>query len=98
MRDDDSEYVLQQNETIVASGGLMFNYNFPYADIYMQVKEPFRRQGIGSFLVQELKKQAYLLQRVPAARCDINNAVSKATLLKAGFRICGFRVKGDIKR
>lgn len=98
MGGDDSEYVLEQNRMIVASGGLILNYNFPYADIYMQVREPFRRQGMGSLVVQELKKEAYRLGRVPAARCNISNPVSKATLLKAGLRVCGFRLKGNIKK
>jgi len=98
MGDDTGEYVLEQNGEVVASGGLMLNYNMPYADIYMEVKEPFRQKGLGSLIVQELKKEAYLMGRVPAARCNIGNQVSKATLLKAGFKVCGFRLKGDIKR
>ena len=98
MKGDDSEFILEQNGEIVASGGLMLNYNFPYADIYMQVKEPFRRKGLGSFLVQELKAEAYRIGRVPAARCNINNKISKATLLKAGLQVCGFRLKGDIRK
>ena len=35
--------------------------------------------------------------RVPAARCNISNNASKATLIKAGLTPCGFRLKGDIK-
>lgn len=96
MEGDDSTHVLEQAGELVASGGLMLNYNFPYADIYMQVKEPYRQRGLGAFLVQELKNEAYAMGRVPAARCNISNSVSKATLLRAGFMICGFRVKADI--
>lgn len=97
MGDDDSTYILERNGVIVASGGFVWSYNMPYIDIYMQVKEPFRQQGLGSLLVQELKKEAYLLKRVPAARCNISNHRSKATLLKAGFKVCGYRVKGTIQ-
>lgn len=97
MGDDDSTYILERNSVIVASGGFVWSYNMPYIDIYMQVKEPFRQQGLGSLLVQELKKEAYLLKRVPAARCNISNHRSKATLLKAGFKVCGYRVKGTIQ-
>jgi len=86
---DDGGYVLEQNGEIVASGGLMLNYNMPFADIYMEVKENFRQKGFGSLIVQELKKEAYRIGRVPAARCNIKNKISKATLLKAGFRVCG---------
>jgi len=90
-------YFLQQQGEIVANGGFMLNYNFPYADIYMDVKEPFRQKGLGSLIVQELKKEIYRMGRVPSARCNIMNRASKATLLKAGFTPCGFRLKGSIK-
>lgn len=97
MGEDDSDYVLVRNGEVLASGGLMLNYNFPYADIYMQVKEAFRGHGLGCLLVQELKKEAYRIGRVPAARCNINNDTSRATLLKAGFKVCGYRLKGELK-
>ncbi len=90
-------YFLQQNGEVVATGGFMLNYNKPYADIYMEVKEPFRQKGLGSLIIQELKKEIYLLGMVPAARCNISNKASKATLLKAGFKVCGAILKGDIK-
>lgn len=95
--DDDSDFFLEANGQIVASGGLMLNYNFPYADIYMQVGEASRSKGFGSLIVQEIKKVAYAAGRVPAARCNIDNKISKATLLKAGLKVCGFRLKGDIR-
>lgn len=94
---DGDEYVLLLNNEIIGGGGLMLNYNKPYADIYMQIKEPFRLKGYGSWLVQELKKEAYRIQRVPSARCNINNHISRATLEKSGFKICGFILKGNIK-
>jgi GNAT superfamily N-acetyltransferase len=88
---------LELNGNTIATGGLMLNYNKPYADIYMEVKEPFRRKGFGSLIIRELKKESYLMGRVPAARCNITNEASKATLLKAGFKVCGAILKGDIK-
>ena len=94
--DVDGYYLKQQGE-IVANGGFMLNYNFPYADMYMDVKENFRQQGLGSLMVQELKKEIYRMGRVPAARCNVSNNASKATLIKAGLTPCGFRLKGDIK-
>jgi RimJ/RimL family protein N-acetyltransferase len=95
---DAGGYILEQNGQVVAEGGLMLNYNMPYADIYMNVKEDFRQKGFGSLIVQELKKEAYGMGRVPAARCNINNLASKATLLKAGFKCCGFRLKGTLRK
>jgi GNAT superfamily N-acetyltransferase len=97
MGDDDSEYIIEYKGEIAASGGLMLNYNMPYADIYMNVKEPFRGHGLGTLIVQELKKEAYLLGRVPAARCNIRNSISKSTLLKAGFRVCGVLLNAVLK-
>jgi GNAT superfamily N-acetyltransferase len=94
---DRGGYCLVLNEEEVASGGFMLNYNMPYADIYMEVKEQHRQKGYGSLLVQELKKEIYLIGRVPAARCNVNNRASKSTLLKAGFAECGFRLCGEVR-
>ncbi|MBO9203466.1 MULTISPECIES: GNAT family N-acetyltransferase [Niastella] len=94
---DAGGYYLVQHSEVVANGGFMLNYNFPYADIYMDVKENCRQRGLGSLLVQELKKEIYRMGRVPAARCNISNNASKATLIKAGMIPCGFILRGDIK-
>ena len=94
---DVGEFFLEQNGVIVATGGFMLNYNFPYADIYMEVQEGYRRKGFGTLLIQELKKEIYLMARVPAARCNINNHASKASLLKAGFKMCGYMLNGTIE-
>jgi GNAT superfamily N-acetyltransferase len=97
-RADNLEYVLNQNDETVASGGLMLNYNMPYADIYYEVNENHRRKGFGSLFLQELKNEAYKIGRVPAARCNINNPISKSALLKSGFEICGHVLNGEIKK
>jgi RimJ/RimL family protein N-acetyltransferase len=98
LNDDDGQYVLELNNEIVASGGFVWNYNLPYIDMYYEVKEAHRRKGLGSFLTQELKKEAYHLHRIPAARCNINNHISKAVLVKAGMRVCGYILIGEIKK
>lgn len=90
-------YLLELDGKEVATGGFLTNYNRPYADIYMEVVEGYRGRGYGSFIVQELKKEVYAIGRVPAARTGVTNAASKATLLKAGFRVCGARLKGKIR-
>ncbi len=97
-RKDDRGYALVWNDEIVAEGGLMLNYNMPYADIYYETKEQYRNQGYGTLLLQELKREAYRTGRVPAARCNIKNAISKISLLKAGFEICGYLLNGTIAR
>lgn len=94
---DDHAYVLNNKREEVGTGGFMLNYNFPYADIYYDIHESHRRGGLGSYFVQELKKEIYRIGRVPAARCNVTNTASKATLLKAGMVVCGFRINGDIR-
>jgi GNAT superfamily N-acetyltransferase len=83
---------------IVATGGLLFHYNPPYGDIYMEVDEPYRRRGFGSYLVQELKRIAYEMGKVPAARCNVANTASRLTLQKAGMLPCGRILMGDVVR
>jgi RimJ/RimL family protein N-acetyltransferase len=68
---------------------VLFHYNPPYGDIYMEVDAPFRRHGVGTFLVQELKRLCYEEGRIPAARCSPANLASRRTLQRAGFAPCG---------
>ena len=70
---------------VAAKGGILFHYNPPYGDIYMEVMEKFRKHGLGSYLVQELKRECYKLGAIPCARCDPTNVVSRKTLQRAGF-------------
>jgi len=90
------DYVLLQNDKMVADGGFLTHYNPPFADLYMETKPELWNQGLGSYILQELKKECYLVGRVPAARCHINNTASKATLLKAGFRVCGYILMAEV--
>ena len=90
------EYGLEHRGQIVASGGYVRNYNFPYIDMYYEVKEDHRKKGFGSLITQELKREAYRLKRVPAARCNVKNNASKATLLKAGMKVCGHILIGEV--
>src|SRR5262245_15688039 len=69
-RQGGTERRLQLGGESVATGGILFHYNEPYCDIYMEVAEPFRRRGFGAYLVQELKRIAYELGSVPCARCS----------------------------
>ncbi len=84
-RQGGAEYRLVLDGATIATGGLLFHYNVPYADIYMETVEPFRRQGFGSYLVQELKRCAYALGSIPCARCNPANVASRETLQKAGL-------------
>ncbi|MEP6927781.1 MAG: GNAT family N-acetyltransferase [Ginsengibacter sp.] len=90
-------FVLEFNNEIVATGGFLLHYNLPFADLYMEVREDCRRKGFGSFLIQKIKKQCYLAGRVPAARTGLDNIASRATLIKAGFKVAGFMLLAKIK-
>src|SRR5688500_3383369 len=84
-----ADYVLDAGGTIAACGGLLWHYNRPYGDLYMHVAEPFRRRGMGAYLVQEIKRACYERGSVPGARCNPTNTASRSTLQKAGFVPCG---------
>jgi RimJ/RimL family protein N-acetyltransferase len=91
------EYVLEVAGEVVATGGFMLHYNMPFADLYMEVSESHRKKGLGSLILQELKRECYLAGRVPAARCSIQNVASRAALLKAGLKVAGFMLKGEVR-
>jgi GNAT superfamily N-acetyltransferase len=84
-RQGGGEWTLEMDGKVAAKGGILFHYNRPYGDIYMEVNEPFRRRGLGSYLVQELKRVCYELGAIPCARCNPTNIPSRRTLQKAGF-------------
>lgn len=88
--------VVEVDGVIAASGGILFHYNRPYGDIWMDVAEPFRRRGFGAFIVQELKRVCYEGGSVPAARTGTNNVASRRTLQKAGFVPCAHILNGSL--
>ena len=92
------DYVLVRNNKVVATGGFLLHYNHPFADLYMEVQLEHRGKGYGSYLLQEVKKACYLAGRVPAARCNLENKVSRACLEKAGMGFCGFMLEGLVKK
>jgi GNAT superfamily N-acetyltransferase len=92
----EGDWVIESEGRIAATGGILFHYNRPYGDIFMEVAEPFRRRGFGSYLVQELKRVCYEQGNVPAARCSPKNIASRETLQKAGFVPCGHILNGAI--
>jgi GNAT superfamily N-acetyltransferase len=96
--DKDAKWLLESGSAIAAAGGVLFHYNRPYGDVYMAVAEPFRRRGLGAYLVQELKRVTYEQGSVPAARCNPGNVASRKTLQKAGFVPCGHILVGTVAR
>jgi len=94
--DSEAHWVVEVEGKVAGAGGVLFHYNRPYGDIYMKVAEPFRRRGLGSYLVQELKRVCYEQGNVPAARCNPTNIASRKTLQKAGFVPCGHILSGSV--
>jgi acetyltransferase (GNAT) family protein len=94
--DPDHEWVIEMNGAAVAKGGILYHYNRPYGDIYMEVDEASRRQGVGCYLVQELKRICYQGGSVPCARCNPGNVASRKTLQKAGFVPFAALLCGDL--
>jgi GNAT superfamily N-acetyltransferase len=84
----EQDWVIEMDGAVVANGGILYHYNPPYGDIYMEVAEGHRRRGIGCYLVQELKRICYEGGNIPCARCNPGNVASRKTLQKAGFVPC----------
>jgi GNAT superfamily N-acetyltransferase len=92
----DSDWAIEFNGEVAATGGILYHYNRPYGDIYMEVAEAFRRRGFGSYLVQELKRICYEGGSIPCARCNPSNIASRKTLQKAGFVPCAHILSGSL--
>jgi GNAT superfamily N-acetyltransferase len=90
------DWVLVANGVICATGGFLTHYNPPYGDIYMEVAESARREGYGSFLVQEVKRICYEAGKTPAARTGPTNIASRRTLQKAGLLPCARMLIGEV--
>ena len=95
--DDNAGWVTTLNGEIAGAGGVLYHYNRPYGDVYMKIAEPFRRIGLGAYLVQELKAAGRRGGSVPAARCGVENLPSRKTLQRAGFVPCGALIVGDLR-
>jgi GNAT superfamily N-acetyltransferase len=92
------KWLLKVEGQQAGNGGILFHYNPPYGDIYMEIDEPFRGRGLGAYLVQELKRLAYELGSIPASRCNVDNRGSRKTLQKAGFVPYAHILNGSIVR
>ena len=88
--------VVEVEGRVAGRGGILFHYNRPYGDIYMDVEASFRRRGVGSYLVQELKRVAREGGHIPAARCNPANEASRRTLQRSGFVPCGHILTGAV--
>jgi GNAT superfamily N-acetyltransferase len=90
------DWVVDVDGEVAATGGLMFHYNPPFSDIYMEVAAPWRGRGLGTLIVQELKRISYEMGKTPAARCPASNVASRRTLQRAGMVPCAWILNGRI--
>lgn len=90
------QWDLELDGAKVGEGSLLFHYNEPFADIAMEIHEPFRRRGLGAYLVQELKLAPRGLGAIPAARTNADNVASQRTLEKAGLIRAGRIATGQL--
>lgn len=95
-RQGGGEWQVELDGVVVGKGGILFHYNRPYGDVWMDVVLEHRRRGLGAWLVQELKRECYELGAVPAARCNPDNVASRQTLQKAGFVPCAHILIGAV--
>jgi RimJ/RimL family protein N-acetyltransferase len=88
--------LVEADGRVVATGGLMLHYNPPYADLFMEVAATHRCRGLGTYLVQELKRVCHAGGHVPAARCRHDNLASRRTLQRAGMLPCARVLHGEV--
>ena len=92
----EGEWVIELNGQVTGAGGILTHYNPPYGDIYLEIEEDFRLRGLGSYLVQKLRRVCREKGLKPAARCNPGNNASQRTLLKGGLERCGRLIAGSI--
>jgi len=88
--------VVEKQGRVLGAGAWLTHYNPPYADLYMEVVESARGRGVGSYLVQELRRACSRASYKPAARCDPTNEASRRTLERGGLRPCGEILAGSL--
>jgi GNAT superfamily N-acetyltransferase len=79
------DWVVEVDGVIAATGSWLSHYNPPHHDLYLEVAAPFRRRGLGSWLLQELKRKCRAAGGTPCARTGPDNLASRACLARAGF-------------
>lgn len=79
-------FLLIDGDTILGIGECRVSQSQPpYADIGMIVDKDHRRQGIGTFVLAQLKQHCYQQNVKPICSCFADNIASRKTIEKAGF-------------
>jgi len=79
-------HVLERGTEILAVGELRERAQWvPFADVGMIVKKEHRRNGIGTYVLTQLKREAKRRGLTPICSCDANNVGSRKAVERAGF-------------
>lgn len=79
-------FVLYSGNTLLGIGEFrIIKSNSQYGDIGVVVAEEYRRKGIATYIITQLKKHCYNNDLKPMACCNIKNIASKKTLEKSGL-------------
>jgi len=88
------EDLIQNNQLLVLYSGdillgigefRIFKSDEQYGDIGMVVTEEYRKKGIGTYIITQLKEHCYRNNLKPMACCNPKNIASRKTLEKSGF-------------
>lgn len=77
-------YIYYSNNEIVGTGEL--RQKSYYANIGMTVSLEYRKQGIGSYILNQMKIHAKALDLIPVCGTDVDNVPSQKTIEKCGFK------------
>jgi predicted acetyltransferase len=84
--ENEQVFLLTNNDEILGIGECRISETQkPYADVGMIANNQYRRQGIGTFLLAQLKEYCYSLHVKPICSCTFDNMASRKTIEKAGF-------------
>ena len=94
---DESFWILEDGSHLLGVG-VMYRteYQPQYMDIGMVVPSEHRRNGYGTYLVQEITKICKTRNLVPSAGCIADNLPSRKTLEKAGYYAYDRYLLGDL--
>lgn len=84
--DNDQVFLLLAGATILGIGECRLSASqLPYADVGMITARPYRRRGVGAYILARLKEECYQQQARPICSCAFENMASRQTIEKAGF-------------
>ncbi|WP_168188583.1 GNAT family N-acetyltransferase [Thermoflavimicrobium daqui] len=79
-------FVLRDHQKILGTGECIISQKQkPYADLGMIVAKNYRKMGIGTYILIQLKNHCYNLGYKPICSCTFENIASKRAIEKAGF-------------